>query len=349
MQLRFLIIGQGLAGTLTGFRLERAGHRVHYVDAPGQTAASSVAAGIVNPITGRRYVKSWRIDELIPVARELYTEIGDALGVQLWYDLPLIRTLYNRGEENDWLARSADPGYSPYMDDHPDTSVLAGTVEPVFAYAGIRHATRVDIGRMTALRREELLAKGLLDERPCAYGEIDPTGHDHILYRGERYDRVICCEGWRARHNPWFGYLPHGGNKGEVLIVRTGAPLLPVMFKHRVFIVPRADGTYWIGATSENRFGDDGPTEANRNFLAERLAEVLTVPYEIVEQQAAVRPTVRDRRMFIGPHPEHDRLFILNGLGTKGASLAPLGSRWLVEHLLEDKPLPAEVDIARFG
>lgn len=341
--MKFLLLGQGLAGTLLGYRLERAGHAVDYVDAPDQTASSQIAAGIINPITGRRFVKSWRIDQLIPEAKLLYTTLENELGLKLWHEMPLIRTLYNRGDLNDWQARSADPGYATYMEDLPDTGKVDTLTAPVFAYAGVRHAARVDVPLLVANYRQRLLAEGRLVQLAFDYATI-PGLLDGV------YDHVVSCEGWRARYNPYFNYLPHGGNKGEVLIVKTKAPLLDRMFKHRVFLVPLADDTYWIGATSDNTFTDDSPTPSNRIFLADRLAEVLIgTEYEIINHQAAVRPTVRDRRMLLGNHPELDRLHIFNGLGTKGTSLAPLGSKWLVEFLLEGKALPAEVDIRRFA
>ncbi len=356
--MKFLIVGQGLAGTLLGFRLERVGHTVHYVDAPGQTAASAVAAGIVNPITGRRFVKSWRMDELLPELKSLYGALEEELGLQLWYPMPLIRTLYNRGDLNDWQARSADPGYPEYMEDQPAVGRIPEITEPVFAYAGVLHAGRVDVGSLVQAFRQRLVAEGRFVEEEFDYARIPAllgadAGSRETDQKAKQglataYDQIICCEGWRARFNPWFNYLPHGGNKGQVLIIRTEAPLLASMFKHRVFLVPFSDNTYWIGATSENQFADELPTVENGKFLEDRLREILKVPYEIVAHRAAVRPTVKDRRMFLGEHPDLPGLFIFNGLGTKGASLAPLGARWLEEHLLTGAELPAEVDIRRF-
>ena len=60
------------------------------------------------------------------------------------------------------------------------------------------------------------------------------------------------------RDNPYFAHLPRGGTKGEALLVRTEAPLLDRMLKHRVFVVPMPErGLYWIGASSANTFTDD--------------------------------------------------------------------------------------------
>ena len=64
----YLIVGHGIAGALLGYFLEQEGARCLYLDAPQQKAATQVAAGIINPITGRRFVKSWRGDDLIPFA-----------------------------------------------------------------------------------------------------------------------------------------------------------------------------------------------------------------------------------------------------------------------------------------
>ncbi|NJC26585.1 NAD(P)/FAD-dependent oxidoreductase [Neolewinella antarctica] len=348
-----LIVGQGLAGTVTGFRLEAAGHTVHYVDAPEQTAASSVAAGIVNPITGRRFVKSWLIDELIPETIDLYGRMGKLLGHKYWHPQPLIRTLYNRGDLNDWEVRSADAGYAEYMEDQPAPGRITEITEPVFAYAGVKHAGRVDVKNLVADYRIKLITEqryfGLAFDYttvPALLGDGTTTNLPNGML--PTYDRIIFCEGWRGRYNPYFADLGHGGNKGEVLFVRTEAKQLDRMFKHRVFLVPVEDDLYWVGATSEHQFADDQPSEENRTFLEDRLREVLTVPYVIESHEAAVRPTSRDRRMMIGTHATEPRLAVLNGLGTKGASLAPMGSKWLVAHLLEGAEIPVEVGIERF-
>ncbi|OAV42897.1 FAD-binding oxidoreductase [Lewinella sp. 4G2] len=338
--MKMLIVGQGLAGTLLGFRLAEAGYDVNFMDAPGQTASSSIAAGIINPITGRRFVKSWKIDELLPETINLYGRISNLLGRTYWHPQPLIRTLYNRGDVNDWEVRSADEGYVAYMDDDPALGQLPEITAPVFAYCGVQQAGRVDVKNLVNDYRAYLLR-----DRRFTAGTFE---YDQVPAHLERYDRIIFCEGWRARYNPYFIFAGHSGNKGEVLFVKTDAPQLDRMFKHRVFLVPVEEELYWVGATSENQFEDDAPTAANRKFLEDRLSEVLTVPYEIISHAAAVRPTSRDRRMMIGAHPAKKRLLILNGLGTKGASLAPLGSKWLFEFITNNQAIPAEVDVNRF-
>ena len=53
-QFDYLIIGQGLAGSMLAFQLIARGQRVLVIDNDYQGNASQVAAGIINPITGHR-------------------------------------------------------------------------------------------------------------------------------------------------------------------------------------------------------------------------------------------------------------------------------------------------------
>ena len=79
------------------------------------------------------------------------------------------------------------------------------------------------------------------------------------------------------------------------------------------------------------------------------FAQVLAAAgFEVVAHHAAIRPTVKDRRPFIGQHPQFPVLGIFNGFGTKGASLVPFFAEQFVDNLLNGKPLEKEVDIRRF-
>src|ERR1700732_5139990 len=72
MQTDVLIIGQGICGTFLSRELERAGLSYMIIDEERSSAASRAAAGLINPVTGRRIVTTWMIDELLPFAREAY-------------------------------------------------------------------------------------------------------------------------------------------------------------------------------------------------------------------------------------------------------------------------------------
>jgi glycine/D-amino acid oxidase-like deaminating enzyme len=285
---------------------------------------------------------------LVAEARRLYGAVENELDIAIWHELPLLRSLHGPGNVNDWSLRENDPDYADYVDPAPDPGRLAELMHPVHGLAGIRQTARVDLPLLVASWRKRLLETSRMEEIEVDYPALVP--HEiKWQYAGSLYDRVICCEGWRARYNPYFSYLPHYGNKGEVLYIRT--PQLPPidrMVKNRVFLVPQSDGSYWVGATNGNRFENDERTERGRQWLIDQLDTVLRTPYEIIRHDAAVRPTVKDRRPLIGEHPGYPGLYIFNGLGSKGGSLGPLGSRWLFDFLEGGASLPEEVDILRY-
>ena len=70
----FLIIGQGLAGSLLAWELIKRKQQVIIVD-NGEINASQVAAGLINPVTGMRFVKSFDVDLLLPFAKNSYQQL----------------------------------------------------------------------------------------------------------------------------------------------------------------------------------------------------------------------------------------------------------------------------------
>lgn len=344
----YLIVGQGVAGTLLAHFLSQSGQSILVVDEYRESAASQVAAGIINPITGRRYVKSWRIDDLLPFARRTYRELESLLGVPVFYERNIIRTLFNKGEENDWLARTAEPGYGPYMLDRAELGEYALKTTLAYGYGELSQSGQADLPALTRAYRAKLMETGQLLSEPFDFGALE-IGEGELAYKGLSARNLVFCEGHRGAGNPYFGYLPFGGAKGEVLLVRIPGANFEKILKHRVFIVPMAEaGLYWIGATYGWSFADEAPTPEGRAYLEERLQDLLGLPFEVVAHQAAVRPTVKDRRPFLGRHPQFPQLSIFNGLGTKGASLGPYWAKHLAEHLMDGAPLEGSVDIGRF-
>lgn len=343
----YLIVGQGLAGTLLAHFLLNAGVNIKVVDNSHSGAASTVAAGIINPITGRRFVKSWKVDELIPFARETYQELENILGQQLFKERAIIRTLFNNREENDWIARTGESAYQPYMAEAPDLGDYASKTEPAFGYGEVLGGAQVDVAGLVEGFREYLIELESYEAATFDYDQL-VVAPDEIRYQGERFGAVVFCEGHRANDNPFFNYLPFGGTKGEVLIVRIPNGQFEKLLKHRVFIVPIGSDQYWIGATYDWKYDKEGPSSEGRAFLQERLEDLLKVPFEIIEHKAAVRPTVKDRRPFLGRHPKLDKMAIFNGLGTKGASLGPFWARHMADFLTKNVKLDPTVAISRF-
>ena len=344
----YAIIGQGLAGSLIAHFLRQRGRRIHVFDDGHCSSSSTVAAGIINPITGWRFVKSWRIDELLPFAKQTYRSLEHHLRADFLMETDIIRSIHSQKDQNNWLVRSALPDYAPYMADEVDWTGFEKQIYPPFSAGTVQQGCRLNCGKFL-----EEYKKALIEDSQYSEQVVRETDLAQLL-AGQAIDgvattAVIDCRGYRSKIEGPFQQLPFGGSKGEVLLVKIPNARFSRLFKNRIFIVPMEDDLYWIGSAYENDFKDDRPTEKGKQTLREKLEAALRVPYEIVDHRAAIRPTVKDRRPFLGTHPEIPNLHIFNGLGTKGASLGPFFAEQLAAHLCEGAPLDDTVNIARFG
>jgi glycine/D-amino acid oxidase-like deaminating enzyme len=114
-------------------------------------------------------------------------------------------------------------------------------------------------------------------------------------------------------------------------------------------VIPLGDNQYRLGATYTWDELDNIPTETGRNNLTEKYQKLMKPSMEILSHQAGVRPATKDRRPFIGMHPEFENIGIFNGLGSKGVSLAPYFAKQFVDFLVYQKELHPEVNINRFA
>lgn len=70
MSVDFILVGQGICGTLLSWFLHREGKSYVVIDEDKENTSSKVAAGAINPVTGRRYVSTWMADVLHPFAKK---------------------------------------------------------------------------------------------------------------------------------------------------------------------------------------------------------------------------------------------------------------------------------------
>lgn len=343
----YLIVGQGIAGTLLTHFLSKAGCRVLVVDQPHRAASSLKAAGVINPITGRRFAKSWMIEQLLPFAEQTYRTLEKELNIKIWTSRNLLRVLPTAQDENEWLRRSAFPDFKPWIAEKADLAGLEEVFRPVYAWGETVGAGQADFPVLLRAFRMKLLEEKALIEETFDFGKL-VIDKGPPIYDGIKVGGVIFCEGARAVNNPFFNYLPFAPTKGEYLIVRIPGVTLQKIVKHGVTIVPSAEDRYWVGATSRFEFDDEHPSVEQKNWLLTKLQKALALPFEVEAHNAAIRPTVFDIRPFLGTHPTFKHLHLFNGLGTKGASLGPFFAAHFTSYLTEGTSLMPEVDITRF-
>lgn len=343
-----LIVGQGLAGSLLAWELVHRDERILVVDDEHASASSMAAAGLINPVTGKRMVKTRGVDHYLPLAQQVYGTLEKSFGRRLLVEKPMWRLLRSHQEQALWQRRKQDAGYDGYLGrwlkneqlQPPFLAPLGGFEQQRTAY--------LDTAALLEALRDYLLETGRYRSQHFAYDEL-VLADGEVRYDGVRCGRVIFCEGYKAMHNPWFSWLPFTPAKGEILSLRFEQKLPDVMINAGRWLMPRTNGDYRLGATYEHERLDEVPTDEARQTLLDALATVLVEPgsYKVTGQQAGVRPATTDRQPFIGLHPKYPQLGIFNGFGSKGSLLIPWHAAAFVDSLHGDNALPIECDIRR--
>lgn len=331
----YILVGQGVAGTHLGWEMQQAGLKIAVFDDGRADAASRLAAGIINPLSGRKFEVSWLYDMIYPMAAETYRAMEAAMGISVFTE----RDIWNVWPSEQ--MRDAFAEYpSPYSES-PAAPRYEGFLKAPFG-AGIVKGANVDLATLLpawaghiGTRRETL--------DPSAINITDKG----VEYKDLQAKAVIFCEGVASPKNPWFGKLKFHPNKGEALIIRLPFDTKDII-KKGVTLVPMGDQTFWAGATFVWDYNNVEPTAEARAQIESQLEQLLQVPYEVLSHRAAVRPAGPDRRPMAGLHPRIPQVGIFNGMGSKGCSLAPWAARKFVGNLLKGESIPPEIDIKRF-
>lgn len=343
----FIIVGQGLAGTLLSYFLMAEKQRVVVLDFPHEGRSSNIAAGLINPVTGRRIAKSWRFEELSAFAKQTYRELEAMLDVKILNDRPILRALHNVFEENEWSRRSSFPEFKNYMKDETELAEFEGKLQQPYAWGELVGSAQLAMPLLIEKWQKYLTHLSCFHTGDIRFDEIR-IHEKGVTYKYWSAKKLVFCEGAKAIDNSFFNYLPFLVTKGELLLVKIPGLRSERIVKHKLFLVPLGHDLFWAGSTSRYEFEGQQPTKTGRENLIENLEKTLAVPFEVVEHLAGIRPTVSDLRPFLGLHPAYPTLGIFNGLGTKGSVMGPFFAKQMADFLCGKNGLEPEVDIARF-
>jgi glycine/D-amino acid oxidase-like deaminating enzyme len=170
---------------------------------------------------------------------------------------------------------------------------------------------------------------------------------DRFAYNEIASKKIIFCNGYKAKDSKFFGWIPLAPVKGEILLVEIEKDFQTIYNKSG-FIIPQGKRRYKVGSTYNRHDLTEIITETGKNEICSKLESLSPMNFTIVSQEAGIRPGTVPRRPLIGQHPRFRNMFLLNGLGTKGVSLAPYFAHQLVKCLEEGNNLDQEVDIKKY-
>ena len=341
----YIIVGHGISGLLISYRLRKANFKIKVFDL-GQNNATSVSAGNINPVTGRKYTKSWLIDDLLEESIKVYEDLGKEIGGTYIKPLPIVRPLRTIEDENQWLSREGDPQYERHIAHSDQLDELNGKLSPPLSYGVINKALKIDTISLIEDHRKYLKTIGHYVEEEFQYDLIN-IKENEVRYKNYKAKGIIFCEGQNLVSNPFFNYLPFQPTKGEILHIeiKDGFSL---NVRDNTFITPNGD-YYWVGSNYDRHYETEKPTQKMYDLIKSKLDKALQCDYKIKKHITGIRPCVPDRKPLLGVHPKFSNIFLFNGMGTKGLSMAPYLSQQFLQFIMNGDPILEEANITRYS
>ncbi|MCC7231779.1 MAG: FAD-binding oxidoreductase [Bacteroidia bacterium] len=343
----FIIVGHGIAGSVLAQTLKKRGVKVLVIDEGAENTSSRISAGFIHPVTGRRKVQSWMAEKLLPAADTFYEENHDEGTPSYFHKMDVLEVIRGKQEYNTWNEVSEKPSVKKYLTGIPDLREYKKVLQDFEGIIALKGSGWLDMTGFILwsekkLRNESSFLKARFD--------ISRLRHEKGLhtYNGIRAKGIIFCDGLTALQHTLWSFLPLIPVKGEILTIECNDLPADHILLCGMFIIPLGNSIFRAGSTYSWDEPTPEPTVQGKQKIIHKLKKSLHCEFRILDHRAAFRPTVKDRRPLIGRHPQYDSIYTFNGLGTKGASLAPYFADHFSNHLTEGAPLNEEINISRF-
>lgn len=332
---KYIIIGQGIAGTVLSMKMYEQNIPHIVIDTPGLSTSSKIAAGLINPVVLKRYKMVQDAELFLDTALPFYKRWEEKLDIELFHTTAIHHIFSKQENQNQWLEKSAYPPFERFLG-----PVINTDQEYLNTPLG------VGVMKETAWLRTNLFIKAyrqfLLNKDMFKEEHFKQLPAQDLINKHET-DQVILCTGHLLKQ-----LVPEDiftCTRGEVLTIESKDIPQDHIYHAGIFILPLGNYQFKVGSTYHWNDIEDVPTEEGRNQLIEKFEKIFTGKYSIIKHEAGVRPNTKDRKPLLGKYKD---FFIFNGLGSRGVLMAPYLADCLVDYITTNKALPLQFNIDRF-
>ena len=246
MKVDYIIVGLGLAGLAFAEQLIHSGKSFVVFEDHSQTS-SLVAGGVYNPVILKRFTPVWKAKEQLAIALPFYISLEKKLNKTLDYKFSTRKVFKSIEDQNNWFLAADKPILSDFM--NPEIiSEKRDQILGDFGYGEVYQTGRIDTHQLISTYRDYLKDNHLIRNEKFEHSAID-FFEDRLQYKDLISKRIVFCEGFGVKQNPYFKDLPLKEAKGETLTIH--APDLNVTFliKSTLFVLPLGEDIYKVGAT----------------------------------------------------------------------------------------------------
>lgn len=329
-----IILGQGIAGSVLAWQLHWQSKAVCLINSPDRPRASAVAAGLIMPISGKKFTLHKDYALKASVAEQFYRRVEDAVGAKIYNKIRVFRRFVSQGDRDFFL--------------HERYRSVRDLVELINSPEGGPVGFQMEGARLNVpaflqhteqfFRRDHQYICVDLD---LANGIALHEQHVEIRSVPITADRIVFCQGAAGGENPWFPGVPDHPLRGEILKIQLENPidydaivgdywLTNDQFNDSSPLAVGSPLTYLLGATYDRKDLISGTTDAGKDELLTALRDMVAGPGKVTGHISGIRPGTRRRDVVMEVHRQYPHVGILNGLGSYGSLLAP----WAGEQFL---------------
>jgi len=347
-----VIVGGGVIGSALAYFLRKADVEVTVLErAEIASEASSAAAGLLsplgaltaaNPFTDLVMASRALLLDLLPELEEVSGErteyhrrgsLRTASGAQQVVILQRQHAFWESlGWQVSWLtgaeARQREP-------------LLASTIEAVVYAPQEGSMLPAGVTRAYAGAARRLGARFIEQANVVGLERIGTRVSGARLATGEIIgcaSLVIAAGAWSASLGQGLGLtIPVRPTRGQILaLAQLAEPLRHILFGEDVYLVPKPDGTIFVGATVEQ-------VGFNKQLTAAGIAWLLTSAFKlvptladaaIVRMWAGLRPGSPDERPLLGHAPGWENVILATGHGGMGFETSAITGQAIAELLV---------------
>jgi len=320
------IVGQGLAGSLLAWSLIEQGFDV-CIYSDGKTSASHIAAGLINPVTGQRFVLADNTPEMLQHAAAYYRNIEEKLNIHCYHPMPMMRLFSSEKEQRNCEKRLKNKIYDEFLHQTDLPLELQDT------YSGIQQTNTAWLDTNTLLNA---LNHYFLKNNMLKFEAFQTATNKQT---------VIYCEGYQMINNPLFSWLPLQPSHGEIITCTSQQALPDYIINQGKWLLPISKYQCRVGATYDTHISAPTLQDASKKELLDFATHTFkeNKHLHVIQHQAGIRPNTLDKKPFIGFHPKHKHAAIFNGFGSRGSLIIP----WYAHHFSQNHT-PDEANIHRY-
>ncbi len=314
------------------------------IDSP-ERSSTRVSAGIINPMVLKRFTPVWNARQHINTAIPFYQCIEKKLKAAIFQPLPMFRIFTSVEEQNNWMVASDKKELSGFL--HPE--IIKNTnpfINAPYGMGKVHFSGTVNTQQLVTKYQNYLSQNNTLLTESFYYEQLIEK-KEGFEYKNILAKKIVFSEGFSARNNPFFKKELVIPNKGEFITISAPKLQLHALLKSSIFVVPLGGDLYKIGATYNREDTTLSVTQKAGDELIAKFKKISSVPYEIIDHVAGMRPTTLDRRPLLGNCPNQENIFFFTGLGTRGMISAPSLAQKLFDYIENNIPLEKEIDIKR--